>query len=125
MSNNEAGFSVIEIMVAVGIFMATIAGVAVSAYRYMSMNTTMEQKQIALTVAQETLEALRAVDPVSMPSTGSTSANVVKGNRTYVATTQYCLNTSYCTTTERHLTIAVTYRGAPMVTLSTVYASLR
>ena len=122
---NQAGFSVVELMIAVGLFSVCLSSLASTCYRFLGMNTKMEQRIAAQTVAQDLLEGYRQQDPAALPSTGSSSATIVKGSRSFDTSTQYCVNASYCTTSSRQLTVTVSYRGATMVTLTTVFTALR
>ncbi len=123
--SEEKGFSVIEVMISISLFAVALGAIATSSYKNMNFNTIMEQKSVATTVAQQMLEDFRQGDPVALPTSGTTSVNIVRGNRTFVATTTYCATPAYCTTSSRHLSVTVSYKNKSLVTLSTVFTALR
>lgn len=123
--NNQKGFSILEVMVAVSLFSLCVTSLAASCFRFMGMNTKMEQKIVAQSVAQELLEGYRQGDPAALPSSGTTSLDITRGSRTFQTTTQYCANAAYCTSSARQLTVTVNYKGAQMVSLTTVFTALR
>lgn len=90
---SEAGFSIMEVMVAVVIL--ALVGLASAKNSIMSMSTFKRsmRNSIAMQLAVEKLEELGSVNPTTLDnSDDSTEANVVEDNITFTRVTQVTQN---------------------------------
>ncbi|NLF25020.1 MAG: type II secretion system protein [Deltaproteobacteria bacterium] len=127
MKNRVAGFTLVEVLVALGVLALVTSAVAPSFLRFMHYNTRTEIKTEAIQAAQRVLDELRLSDPRTLPTSGSTpSETVMVGGRSYDVTVSYCENATYCPSENtRHLTVDVVYKGEQVYEVETVYTRLR
>jgi type IV pilus modification protein PilV len=119
MPQNSAnqGFTIIEVLVAMGIFTVAILGVAISATSVIKANQVSYSTTIATNLAQDKLEDLKA-NPSSLAN-GSESSITISGetfSRTWTVTT----NTPVTGVTKIDVTVAWTDYTAHTITLSSV-----
>lgn len=124
---NEEGFTLIEVIVSLGLFSIITAGVLPGFLYFTKYNTDSEIKQGAVEAAQKTLDGIRLLDPSTLPTTGSvTTTSVSGGERSYSVTVSYCQNATYCTSANmRHISVSVSYKGTTKYSVETVYTKLR
>lgn len=117
----------IEVMVALGLLAIVVAGTAPAFSIYLKQNHRAEIGTGAMEAAQYKLDQLRAIDPATLPSSGSTSAeNIDAGSRTYSVITRYCQNASFCPSANtRHVRVEISYRSQNVLNVETVYTKLR
>lgn len=121
----KKGFTLVELLVALGIFSVAMAAVVPALINFAQSNTKNEQRMGAVVAAQQRLDELRLVDPATLPTNGSVTANYDSGDRTYSVQTYYCSNNTYCaTTTMRHIKVQVRYKNKLLYEAETVYAQL-
>lgn len=122
---SRKGFTLVEILVAMGIFSVAIAAVIPAMLNFAKSNVSSEQRMGAILAAQQKLDELRLVDPATMPTNGSVVGSYDAGDRSYSVTTFYCSNSTYCASaTTRHLKVEVRYKNKLMYSVETVYAQL-
>ncbi len=122
----QSGFSLIEALFALAILGIALAGILPSFLGYLDNNTASEERSDAVAAAQRAMEDLRRQDPAGMPTSGTSAAQIVPvGSREYEVFVHYCLETSWCSTNTRHVTVEVNFGGSTLFTVSTVYTRLR
>jgi hypothetical protein len=85
-------------------------------------NSRNEVRSAAVSAAEQVLEALRRVDPETLPTSGSSAAQQFQiDNRSYEVVTWYCRNAALCQTKSRHLEIEVAHDGQRIHTVETVF----
>jgi type II secretory pathway pseudopilin PulG len=124
-TRGERGATLLEVLVAIGIFGVTSMCVAKAFVFHLSTNTVSEQKTAAYQAAQQRLDRVRVDDPGNLPNSGSTTETITIGTRPFSVRTSYCLKSSYCTTNTKHLEVRVSYKGRELYAVETVYAQLR
>ena len=124
---HQSGFTVLESLVALGIFSIAALAMANAFATNMSFNTLSDIRTGAIQAGQQILDDNRFSDPSSLPSSGaSVNENVQIGNRTYNTTTTYCRNMSYCNSTNvRTVFVEVSYKGKEYYEVETAYTQLR
>jgi len=128
--HRNAGFSLIEVMFALGMFGLLSLSMASALVFYARINTDNEYRSGAIQVAQAVLDELRSSDPASLPSvSGTTETRSITAEgkrRPYTVVITYCANATWCNTSDkRHIKVAVTYAGKLRYETETVYSQLR
>lgn len=122
----QRGFTMIEVLISLGIFSIITAGVTSVFINHLKYNTVAGQRTGAIDAAQQQLDNLRKDDPVAMPTTGSSTSTITIGGRAFSVVTRYCTNTTFCASlNQRHIKVEVSYRGTLLYTVETVYTKLR
>lgn len=121
----EQGFSLAEALVALSILAIALSSLIPSFIFYRQMNAGMEARMQAVTAAEQVMDERRTVDPSTMPSSGSTSQNVMVGHRNFTITTSYCLRAAYCGPDTRDITVEVNFNGNSIYRTETVYTRLQ
>lgn len=124
---NQKGFTLIETIVALGVFGIASAAIANGFVTQMRTNNQNTQRGESIAAAQFILDQQRVIDPTSMPTTGTSApTNVVVGSHTYSVTITYCAVPAYCVSPNvRHLRVNVSYQTVLRYSVDTVYAQLR
>jgi type IV pilus modification protein PilV len=117
---NTEGFTIIEVLVAMGIFTVAILGVAISATSVIKANQVSYSTTIATNLAQDKLEDLKA-NPASVAS-GSESSIPVSGE-TFSRTWTVTANSPVTGVTKIDVTVTWTDYTTHTVTLSSVVGS--
>jgi prepilin-type N-terminal cleavage/methylation domain-containing protein len=122
--SQQAGFTIIEAVIALavlGIVLAAIAPIFISNLRD---NNRSEKRSEAIAVARQVFEGLRYKDPATLPTSGTTTENVVMGGQTFQVDTTMCSLSTYCTTGSRHITVTVKQGGTTQFSADTVFTQL-
>lgn len=121
----EAGFTLIESLVALAILGVLLAAILPTFFTYLDANTMSEERTGALAAAQETMELLRQTDPTTMPNAGSSPLQVVSvGDRDFEVLTHFCTANQFCGDDSRHLLIEVSYGGRTVYSVESVFTAL-
>lgn len=126
-SQLQSGFSLLETVVALTIFMIMIAGFSQAVASQVTHGKKNELRSKAVMAAQYFLDNLRSQDPATLPTsgTGTPSYFIIEG-RYFTVTPTYCANSSYCTSANiRHITADVDYLGESIFSIETVFTRLR
>jgi len=119
----EAGVSLIETMVSLSLFAITIAAVGTFLTTHIRRSAWTFQRTYAYALAEQEIEAMRALDYEHM---ASRSATATLGGTTYkVATT---VKNNSPVPQVKTVTVTVSWsdpRGPQQVTVSTIYAQVR
>lgn len=122
----QAGFTLIEFMFAVTVFGVAAAAMTQSFAQMSQRNANHEVRSGAIGAAQKVLDELRIENVTSLPSTGSTTTEVVYGGRTFSVQTTYCAIAAYCASNSiRHIRVGVIYREQTRYQVDTVFCQLR
>ena len=122
----QRGFTLIEVLVSLGIFSIITAGVTSAFSSHLKYNSVAGYRTGAINAAQQRLDDLRKDDPVAMPTSGVTTATTTIGGRAFAVVTRFCTNATYCASAnQRHIKVEVSYRGTILYAVETVYTKLR
>ena len=119
-----AGMSLLEILAALLVLTVTVGAIAPATVAQLTQNDRSEVHTGAVTAARQVLEGLRAVDPSTLPSSGTTTATVAVGPREYAATVTYCAMPAYCGLATRHVLVEVSFNERALFSADTVYTQL-
>lgn len=124
---NQRGFTIIEVMVALGMFGVVSAMMATTMVQMQRTNYDNEIRSGAYNAAQLVLDDLRLQNIALLPTSGSGAVqNVVISGHTFNVTPSYCLTASDCISANiRGIRVVVAYKGVTKYTLNTVYARLQ
>jgi len=123
--NRQAGFTLLESLVAVAILGIVLSAILPTFLTYLDANTMSEERTGALAAAQETMEQLRQLDPATLPNTGSSPLQVVSvGQRDFEVMTHFCTANQFCGDDRRHLLIEVSYGGRTVYSVESVFTTL-
>jgi len=129
-STHQTGFSLIEVMFALGLFGILSLSMAASFIQHMRSNTDNEIRSGAIQAGQLVLDALRTQDPAGMPGAAGapeteTRTETVAG-RDFTVQVTYCQDAALCSSANlRHIAVAVEYQGRTRFETQTVYTQLR
>ena len=122
----NAAFTLIEVMVAMAIFAIASALMAPAFVMHLKINTASEEKNGAIAAAEQVLDDLRFQDPASLPTSGqSVEQQITAGERIYQAVIYYCQRQAYCSSRSRHLKTQISRNGHVIYATETVYTRLR
>ena len=126
MAVNEKGTTLIEGLIAMAILGFAVTGVMGAFMAQVETNSTSELRSMAIAASQKVLEGIRLEDPATLPTFGSTlpAQTVTVGEQEFQAVTIYCLNSTYCTSTSRHVTVDLYVDGNKVYDVETVYTKL-
>ncbi len=122
---NEKGFSLVEVLISLGIIMLVSTGIFHSILTNLKHTRDTFYRTQAVQAAQEYLDTLRMQDPVSIPSSGTNSTTIAIDGRQYQVEASFCENPSYCGLNTRHIELEVSYRGQKHFYVETVYTKLK
>jgi prepilin-type N-terminal cleavage/methylation domain-containing protein len=123
---NERGFTLLEGLLALALLSIALAGILPAFFGYLDVSTRNEIRTGAVAAAQLQMEALRVMDPATMPDSGSTGpAFVGIEDREYELTSRYCIRSEFCSTNSRHVLIEVGFGGNVVYQTESVFTKLR
>lgn len=126
---NARGFSLVESLVALALLSLVAVGLLPAIMAHVTTDTRNEIRTDAVSAAEQRMEALRLLDPDTMPVAGPPdSETYAAGDRSYEIRTHYCLRAEYCPPTSpvsRHVTVEVYIQGEKIYDVETVYTQLR
>ncbi|MBX7145464.1 MAG: type II secretion system GspH family protein [Oligoflexia bacterium] len=122
----EAGFTLIEVMVALVLFLGISATLGTGYVAMLKRSNVTETRTLAMGAAQQVLDVLRLTDPSTLPTSGSSTQNVAIGGKTFAVTTTYCATSSYCASaSNRHIKVSVYRSNQKVFDVETVFTRLR
>ena len=123
---NGKGFTLLEVLVAMGLLGMLLAGIVPVFFSMMAVNTRNEERSGAVAAAQQVLEELRRQDPALLPDSGTSGPQVIPvDDRAFEVTSWYCLAPEYCDDNSRHVLIEVKYGGRTFFSAESVLTQLR
>ena len=127
LTHGACGFTLLEVLVAVGIFSVASAAIATCFASQLKFNYKYETKSGAIAAAQQVLDGIRVLDPTTLPSSGSaTPQTVTIGGKNFVVNVTYCSPSTYCVSNNiRALHVVVTYANVTQYTVDTIFSQLR
>lgn len=122
---NEKGFSLVESLVALAILGITLAALVPAFQAFLDANSVSEERSNALAAGQQAMEMMRHKDPSSLPSSGSSAAQIITvGAHEFEVIAHYCVKPSYCGTDTRHVVMDVGFAGKDIYEIETVFTRL-
>ena len=122
--NQQKGFSIVEVIVAMGIFLTVMSTLPTIFVTQTKFNTLSQRKSEGLVATQAVLDSLRFEKLIDLPTTGNATENIDINGYTYLVDVHYCLNSSYCNAqTSRHITAKTYYREDLIYEVETVFTS--
>jgi prepilin-type N-terminal cleavage/methylation domain-containing protein len=121
----EAGFTMIEVLVAMVIFAVFAATMTTTFSAHIRRNYESAVRTGATLAAQQVLDSYRLEDITAIPTSGTASTTRTIGSREFEVDTSFCGNAAFCSTNNRHLTVAVSFRGEDLYEVETVFTQLR
>lgn len=121
------GVSLIEALVALAI-LGILATVIASFVVELRSNSRSEQRAQAVALAQQRLEALRGVDPATLPVSGCDPDQTASAAPwTFQVRVCYCTQAALCSSTAKQVRVEVRLVGqpTPIYAAETVYTQLR
>ncbi len=123
------GFTLLEVLVSLTLVAIVTTTMTNSALMNARTNNSIHLKLTSATIAQEILDSMRTLNQdeiQSLPSTSGTTTTQTKtvDGKTFTVNTVYCLNTAFCDTDMRHITLRILYRGIQVYEIQTIYSSL-
>jgi type II secretory pathway pseudopilin PulG len=123
---NERGTTLVESLVALLLLGIAVVVIVGGFTAMLDANTLTEERCAAVTAAEQTLEALRRVDPESLPSSGQSQPQQVQiDGKDYEVVTRYCASPGYCKPKSRHIEIEVQYDGKTIHRVETVFTQFK
>ncbi len=123
------GFSLVESLVAVALLSLVAVGLLPAIMTHVTTDTRNEIRTDAVSAAEQRMEALRLLDPATLPLAGPPDSETYDaGGRSYEIRTQYCLRAEFCppaSPLSRHVTVEVYLRGERIYDVESVYTQLR
>lgn len=122
---NEKGTTLIEALVAMLVLALAATAILPAFVTQMDASNMSEERTTAVAASQQVLEALRLVDPTTLPSSGSSAPQmVVVGPHAFSVVTRYCVTATYCNATARHVVAEVYLDGVKVYDAETVFTKL-
>ncbi|WP_407543049.1 prepilin-type N-terminal cleavage/methylation domain-containing protein (plasmid) [Deinococcus radiomollis] len=125
MKSRDAGVTLIEVLISiiiVGIITIAVLSTMSSAFK---LNNDAELSTQAAFLAQDKLDALRLLDPATLPTSGQDNSTVTSNNRSYSVTVRYCVTSSYCLNKSRDVTIEISANNKLLFTGETVFTQVK
>ncbi len=122
---SSRGFTLLESLIAMALLGIALAGLLPSFQAFMDANSFSEERSNAVAAAQSVMEALRQVDPSTLPASGTSAVLAVTvGDHEYEVVTTYCAEASFCSSAARHILLEVSFAGKTIYTVESVFARL-
>ena len=112
-------------MIALVILATALVSILGALSSFTAMNNRTQLRSNAAFAARSQMEELRYTDPETLPSSGTQTATVVSGANTFTVVTEYCVTSSYCNDSTRHVVITIQENGTDVLETETVFTSLR
>ncbi|MCB0354956.1 MAG: type II secretion system protein [Bdellovibrionales bacterium] len=125
--NNEAGFSLLEVLTALILLAISSAGILPAFLTHFKQMTQNEVRSSAYAAAQRVLDEIRIGDPSDLPDSGSGPTQSIEiSGKNFFVTPSYCENASFCSDINtKFITIRVAYNGTTYYEVDTLYTQLR
>jgi len=125
-SPGSRGSTLIESLIALLILGIVAAGMLPAFMMQLDANGRSELRSGAILAAQQSMEALRILDPeTEIPSTGQSAIRLVTvGDRQFEVVTYYCEREEFCNEDSRYVRVEVSLGGRVLYDVKTVYTQL-
>ncbi len=121
----DRGFSLIEVIVAMGLTVLVTSAATSGLLAQMRLNTLAQERSRAASVATQVFEEYRIQDPASLPTSGTATQTVTIDGQAYGVRVDFCLRSNMCSSSLRHLTVTVQKNGVTYYEIETAFAGLR
>jgi len=125
MTIKDRGFSMLEVVMSLGLLSIVLAGMTNIYISHLKHNTHAALRTGAINAAQQQLDELREQNPQTFPSSGYSTSAIDAGARNYSLVTRFCSTPSFCTTNSRHILVEASYNGQLLYSVETVFTKLR
>jgi prepilin-type N-terminal cleavage/methylation domain-containing protein len=127
LSASSRGATLVESLVALAILGIATAGILPAFTQQLHANHRSEIRSAAIIAAQQSMEALRMLDPETEIASGGSSAPrlVTVGGLEFEVVTHYCERDEFCDTNSRHIRIEVWFQDQVAYDVETVYTQLK
>jgi len=117
------GFTLMEVLVALGILSTLMALVSLSFMTNLKSNLNTQLRYEAIQAAQDVLDEIRFLDISTLAA--PMTENITIGTRTYAVAVTYCTNPDFCISDDiRHVSLSVSYKSKLLYATDTVYTKL-
>ena len=123
--NKQSGFSLIEILVSLGIVGIVSAFVTPAFIAQNRVNKLSEIRGLAISATDQRFDMMRAADPATLPDGGEEEFEATVGGIPFVLRVEYCINSDWCSAATRHLRITALRNGEVVHQSETVFTQLR
>jgi prepilin-type N-terminal cleavage/methylation domain-containing protein len=123
MNHHEQGFTLVEVIVAMVIFVIAISLVVPAFTSFLSLNSGNEQQTQAVRAAQQVLDRIRLQDPTSL-TTNPPVQSVAVGGHPYQVAVVYCYTAAYCDPGSKDVEVEVSDNGKLLFSAETVYTQV-
>ncbi len=123
--SSNRGFTLIEVVIALFIFLTVCASTAPAFMNQAKFNAASETKTVAINLAEKILNHIRKEDITSYPKSGSETKEYNIGSRKLLSTISFCKKNEYCKTASRHITIDIAHNNEIVYSVETVYTQLK
>ena len=125
-ASTEEGFTLLEVLVALVIFAVVMAGMGPAFLGQIRHNHRAERQTEAIGAAEQVLDSYRLMDPGSIPSTGNATPQTISiDGSSYEVRASFCLTSSFCNTTMRHITVSVWFNNEELFQTESVFTQLQ
>ena len=123
----ENGFTIIEVMVSLGLFGIVSAMMVTSMVQMQRLNYDNAVRTGAFSAAQQVLDSYRATDPATLPASGNGAVqNITIGGRVYNVTPRFCPTAAHCSSANiRGISLIVAHKNVTRYTVETVFSRLQ
>lgn len=124
----EAGFTLLEVLVSLGIASICLPVITLSFIQHAQFNHDLKIKSEAISVAGSALDQVRTLPVNQMPTSGAglnefgNFSYTIAGND-YQVEVVYCQKASFCNADNRHIVVNVIHEGQQVYDVEVVYAS--
>lgn len=125
MNRQDAGVTLIEVLVSIvviGVLTIVVLSAMSAAFK---LNNDAELATQAAFLAQSKFDALKLLDPATLPTSGSDTSTVTANNRSYDLQVRYCATPAYCLNKSRDVVIVVSANNKVLFTGETVFTQVK
>ncbi|WP_407543697.1 type II secretion system protein (plasmid) [Deinococcus radiomollis] len=123
MNHRDQGFTLVEVIVAMLIFVIAITLVVPAFTSFLSLNSGNEKQTQAVRAAQQVLDRIRLQDPANL-TTNPPAQTVTVGGYPYQVAVAYCYTAAYCDSGSKDVEVEVSDNGKLLFSAETVYTQI-
>ena len=123
MNHRDQGFTLVEVIVTMLIFIIAITLIVPAFTAFLGLNSGNEQQTQAVRAAQQVLDRIRLQDPTSL-TTNPAVQSVTVGGHPYQVAVAYCYTAAYCSSGSKDVEVEVSDNGKLLFSAETVYTQI-